>query len=150
MNLRLLMLFSVLMSLALMQTACGLKTGLVVYDDSAPLPELVSVSHTLSEHQLSLNIDMQGGSGAVAYQIDRAVIENNCKCIGNWLRYYESSASVKRKGLIRNIKRYAHTSYAFRLRAIDQLGRKSAWSDTIKVLAQAKESKIIESESHHE
>ncbi|MDX8388338.1 MAG: hypothetical protein R8M46_07385 [Ghiorsea sp.] len=112
-----------------------MKTGLVVYDDSAPLPVLTSLTHTLNDKQLSITVNIQGGSGSVAYQIDRALIEPECKCIGNWLRYYESSASMNRQSLTRHFKRYAHRSHAYRVRVIDQLGRVTGWSKIIKVVA---------------
>jgi len=119
----------------LLFAGCGQKTSLIVYDDSAPLPEISRLAHNISDDgTLSLRLDILGGSGAVAYQIDRAVIDPDCKCIGHWLRYYESSPSQQRLGLERHIKTNTNTAYAFRLRIEDSLSRRSEWSKVIKVL----------------
>ena len=126
----------VALAVLLFFSGCGLKTSLVVYDDSAPLPEISRLAHEISDGKLSLVIDIQGGGGAVAYQVDRAVIEPDCQCIGHWLRYYESSPSQQREGLERHIKTRADSSYAFRVRAEDSLNRRSGWSKVIKVLKQ--------------
>ena len=133
-SLRLNVLIAVLLALA----GCGLKTNLVVYDDSAPMPQMVNLSHQMHGDMLDLQLDIVGGSGTVFYQIDRAEVEPDCQCIGHWLRYYESSASTQRKGLVRHIKlRKSNVTYAFRLRVKDNLGRVSGWSQTLKVNVQA-------------
>ena len=116
--------------------ACGKKTALIVYDDSAPEPVLESVASSVSANVLSLSLDMSGGGGAVSYQIDRAEVDPSCQCINNWLRFYESSASSQRSGLKRRVKlSYPDKIYAFRVRVVDSLGRKSAWSKVIKAKA---------------
>ncbi len=122
----------------LLLTHCGLKTDLVVYDDSAPKPQLSHLSYQVSGQVLQLALGIAGGSGAVLYQVDRAMVDPECQCIGNWLRYYESSPSQQRSGLKRNVRlRYPDKIYAFRVRAVDSLGRKSAWSQVIKVKAES-------------
>ncbi len=127
---------SFLLLFMLLLANCGLKTNLIVYDDSAPEPELVKVSSLVDGDMLSLNLDMQGGVGAVLYQIDRAEVVPDCQCINKWLRFYESSASTQRSGLKRHIKlRQSEITYAFRVRAVDSLGRKSAWSKVFKARA---------------
>jgi len=120
----------------LLFTSCGLKTDLVVYDDSAAEPQLASVSYQVVGQVLQLQLNIVGGSGMVLYQIDRTEVEPGCQCIGNWLRYYESSLSTQRMDLKRNIKlRHPEKTYAFRVRVKDELGRKSAWSKVFKVKA---------------
>jgi len=120
----------------LLLSSCGLKTDLVVYDDSAAEPQLARVSYQVVGSVLQLQLNIVGGSGMVLYQIDRAEVEPNCQCIGNWLRYYESSLSTQRMDLKRNIKlRNPQKTYAFRVRVKDELGRKSAWSKVFKVKA---------------
>ncbi|MDQ6989429.1 MAG: hypothetical protein Q9M19_06060 [Mariprofundaceae bacterium] len=118
--------------LLLLVSGCGLKTGLVVYDDSAPLPSISQLSYQQDDAKITFSLDIKGGSGAVLYQIDRAEIEADCKCVGDWLRYYESSSSEQRLVLQRHIKLRTKQNYAFRLRVVDSLGRKSAWSKVIK------------------
>ncbi|MDX8384357.1 MAG: hypothetical protein R8M45_09765 [Ghiorsea sp.] len=120
-----------LLALILLVTGCGLKTDVVAYDD-APMPSISQLAHQQRDMEISFELDIQGGSGAVVYQIDRAVIEADCKCIGGWLRYYESSPSNKRLGLQRHIKLRPQKHYAFRLRAMDSLGRKSVWGNIIR------------------
>ena len=119
---------------------CGLKTNLVVYDDSAPMPQIANLSYQVHGDMLDLALDIAGGSGAVFYQIDRTEVEPDCQCIGHWLRYYESSASTQRQGLVRHIKlRKSNVVYAFRLRVKDSLGRVSGWSQILKASAEKKE-----------
>jgi len=103
-----------------------------VYDDSAPLPTIAKLSHQQNEHSMTFHLSIEGGSSAVVYQIDRAEINADCKCIGNWLRYYESSPSMQRLDLTRHTRLRSDKLYAFRLRVQDSLGRTSAWSNTIK------------------
>jgi len=111
---------------------CGLKTNLVVYDDSAPLPEIAQLSSQMTPKALTIQLDIRGGSGLVFYEVDRTEIEPNCKCIGHWLRYYVSSPSAQRQGLQRHMKLRQGTIYAYRVRVGDALGRKSVWSKAIK------------------
>jgi hypothetical protein len=83
-----------------------------------------------------LNVGIEGGSGAVFYQVDRAEVDPSCNCIANWLRYYESSPSSQRTHLQHHFKLLrADVVYAFRVRAVDSLGRKTAWSKVMKVEA---------------
>ena len=113
--------------------ACGKKTGLIVYDDSAPEPELTQVSFQTSATTFDLFLSIQGGSGAVLYEVDRAEVDPSCNCIADWLRYYESSASAQRTGLEHHFKlRWQGVVYAFRVRAVDSIGRKTAWSKVMK------------------
>ena len=129
----------------LVLAGCGLKTNLVVYDDSAPMPQIANLSYQVHDDKLDLQLDITGGSGTVFYQIDRTEVEPNCQCIGNWLRYYESSASTQRKGLVRHIKlRKSNVVYAFRLRVKDQLGRVSGWSQILKVSVQGNVQKNVQ------
>jgi len=113
--------------------ACGKKTSLIVYDDSAPEPELGQVSAQTSNQKFHLNLTIQGGSGAVLYQVDRAEVDPSCQCIAGWLRYYESSPSMQRNHLQHHFKlQKTDVTYAFRVRAVDNLGRKTAWSKVMK------------------
>ncbi len=134
----------------LLLTGCGLKTGLVVYDDSAPMPELSHLNYQLTKENITLSLTIQGGSGAVLYQIDRAVIEQDCKCVGNWLRYYESSPTTTGQLLQRSMKLHPELFYAFRVRVMDSLGRKSGWSRTIRTDAPPVETKNTEHEKTNE
>jgi hypothetical protein len=116
--------------------ACGKKTGLVVYDDSAPEPKLTRVFSSADAQSFHLNVDIEGGSGAVLYQVDRAEVDPSCHCIAQWLRYYESTPSMQHKGLAHHFKiRKQGITYAFRVRAVDSLGRKTAWSKVMKAEA---------------
>ncbi len=126
--------YSALLACAL--SACGLKTDLVVYDD-VPMPTITHVSHQVRGDVLQLRVDIQGGSGAVSYQIDRAQVQPDCQCVSGWFRYYASSPSNRRQGLAHNIRlRHKDKVYAFRVRAKDSLGRVSAWSKILKVKAE--------------
>ena len=129
----------VIVVLLVLLASCGKKTGLIVYDDSAPEPELTQVSFQTSATTFDLFLSIQGGSGAVWYEVDRAEIDPSCNCIAGWLRYYESSPSAQRSGLEHHFKlRMQGMVYAFRVRAVDSIGRKTAWS------------KVMKTEAHHE
>lgn len=106
----------------------------MVYDDSALLPKISRVSHQILADRLLINLDVEGGNSEVLYQIDRSEIDPSCQCFTQWLRYYESSPSQQRLGLKRNIKLRTDMAYAYRLRVVDNLGRKSAWSKVITTL----------------
>ncbi len=110
----------------------------MVYDDSAPLPKIAKLSHHILGDRLLLDLDVEGGSSEIMYQIDRSEIDPACQCFAQWLRYYESSPSKQRLGLKRNIKLRTDMAYAYRLRVVDNLGRKSAWSKVITSLATSK------------
>jgi len=109
--------------------ACGKKTDLIAYDDSAPEPVLVDVSSSSDTQTFHLKLDVSGGSHLLLYQVDRAEVDPGCQCIAGWLRYYESSLSAQRTGLQHHFKlQRADITYAFRVRVVDSLGRKTAWS----------------------
>ncbi|MDQ6979904.1 MAG: hypothetical protein Q9M46_00340 [Ghiorsea sp.] len=128
-----------LLAVLLVLAGCGLKTNLVVYDDSAPMPQIANLSYQVHGDKLELALDIAGGSGTVLYQIDRTEVEPDCQCIGHWLRYYESTADTQRKGLVHHIKlRQSNVVYAFRLRVKDSLGRVSGWSQVLKASAEKK------------
>ncbi|OIQ01092.1 MAG: hypothetical protein AUK35_00580 [Zetaproteobacteria bacterium CG2_30_46_52] len=116
----------------LLLASCGLKTNLIVFDHSVPLPELSALTFVYEKDMLALDISISGGGGAVAYQIDRAEIDPNCACLGNWLRYYESSPNAQREHLQRKLKLRADKDFAFRVRVSDALGRLSPWSKVIR------------------
>ncbi|MCF6208369.1 MAG: hypothetical protein L3J61_03125 [Ghiorsea sp.] len=130
---------NLLLAVLLVLAGCGLKTNLVVYDDSAPMPQIANLSYQVHGDMLDLVLDITGGSGTVLYQIDRTEVEPDCQCIGHWLRYYESSPSTQRQGLVRHIKLRKPVVYAFRLRVKDSLGRVSGWSQILKASAEKKE-----------
>ncbi len=103
-----------------------------MYDDAIAPPSMHQLTYQQSEKKMLFSFDIQDGSGAVIYHIDRAEIKADCKCIGHWLRYYVSSASVQRLALKRYATLRPDKKYAFRLRVKDSLGRVSAWSKVIK------------------
>lgn len=107
-----------------------------MYDDSISEPQLTQVSSSVDTNTFHLNLGIEDGSGAVFYQVDRAEIDPSCNCIANWLRYFESSPSSQRSNLQHHFKlQRADVAYAFRVRAVDSLGRKTAWSKVMKVEA---------------
>jgi len=113
--------------------ACGKKTGLIVYDDSTPEPVLTGVSSSSDVEMFHLTLSVQGGSDLILYQVDRAEVDPSCQCISQWLRYYESSPSAKRTNLQHHFKlQRADVAYAYRVRAVDSIGRTTAWSKPMK------------------
>ncbi|MDQ7004547.1 MAG: hypothetical protein Q9N67_06390 [Ghiorsea sp.] len=132
---RLMRLFA--LALIFLLAGCGLKTGLIVYDDLSPEPQLASISHQVIGNAVQIQLSIIGGSDTVVYQIDRAKVDPDCKCVNDWLRYYESSPSTQRHDLKRNIKlQHVDETYAFRVRVMDSLGRKSDWSKVFQVKAE--------------
>lgn len=120
--------------------SCGLKTDLVLVDDAASLPEIANLVITQDNNLLLMKFDIDGGSGAVAYHIDRAELDPTCKCPAKWLRFYESSPGVQRENLQRKLKLREDKAWVFRIRSADALGRKSVWSKAFGVdMTQQKE-----------
>ena len=117
----------------LLLSACGLKTDLIVYDDTMMAPKLELVSHAVEGERLTVYLNILEGCNAVFYQVDRAEVDPNCKCLGLWRRYYQSTPSEQRTGLKRVIKLRQDKEHAYRIRAVDSLGRTSDWSPTIRV-----------------
>ena len=128
--------YVLLVVLLALLAGCGKKTDLIAYDDSAPEPVLVAVSSSSDTQTFHLKLDVSGGSDLVLYQVDRAEVDPSCQCIAGWLRYYESSLSAQRLGLQHHFKlQRADIKYAFRVRVVDSLGRKTAWSKTMQTKA---------------
>jgi len=120
---------------AIALSACGRKEPPQAIADGAP-PTLVAVEHVVAGNSLKLDIKMSGGSRGIGYQIDRAEIDPHCNCPGIWRRHYEElpqAANFKRPSIpqLINLKSFK-TGFAFRVRAVDALGRFSEWSPTIR------------------
>ena len=126
---------------ALVIAGCGRKEPPQPVADSAP-PAIVSIEHIIAGNSLKLEITLSGGSGGIGYQIDRAEIDPYCKCPGEWRRYVEEVPSPKNfdKSSLQHLinLRSSDVAFAFRVRAVDILGRFSEWSAPIR--AQAEES----------
>lgn len=125
---------SVFLCIALVLVACGRKEPPQLIAENPP-PEIASLKHEIVTNNLAFDIRLEGGSEGVGYQIDRAEIDPHCNCPGFWRRYFEQPPSLKVAG--ENMRklvslRGGRVEYAFRLRAVDGLGRLSAWSKTIR------------------
>ncbi|MFQ5355914.1 MAG: hypothetical protein ACE5DY_05415 [Mariprofundaceae bacterium] len=125
---------SVFLCIALVLVACGRKEPPQLTAETPP-PEIASLKHEIVTNNLAFDIRLEGGSEGVGYQIDRAEIDPHCNCPGFWRRYFEQPPSLKVAG--ENMRklvslRGGRVEYAFRLRAVDGLGRLSAWSKTIR------------------
>ncbi len=120
---------------ALILSACGRK--------EAPQPEAVktmpviaqlNVDHT--EEVVRLRLRLEGGRGAIGYQLDRAELDPYCKCPDMWRRYYElpPSPNNRDKELVKVIRtEAADRRYLYRLRAVDSEGHLGHWSKVIQV-----------------
>lgn len=124
--------------LALVLTGCGRKEVPQPVTHKAP-PVITAISHEVGGNSLKIKLKMSGGSYGIGYQIDRAEIDPYCKCPGFWRRYLEKSPDPKNfnKGQFSQliILTSPDMEYAFRVRAIDALGRFSEWSRIIRVKA---------------
>jgi len=129
-----------LMIAGIVLTACGRKEPPQPVAENAP-PAIVSIESVIAGNSLKLDITLSGGKGGIGYQIDRAEIDPYCKCPGFWRRYYEevpNSKNFERASMPQLINlRGGDFEYAFRVRAVDILGRFSEWSKPIRARAEA-------------
>jgi len=120
----------------LILTGCGRKEMPQPVTSEEP-PSIVSISHEVAGNSLKIELQLAGGSYGIGYQIDRAEIDPYCKCPGFWRRYLEEApnpANFDKPRLSQLISiKSLDTEYAFRVRAIDALGRFSEWSQIIRV-----------------
>ena len=123
-----------ILSLLLAFSACGRKEApQPVVEDMGP-PEIVALSHQQNGNIISLDFTLQGGKGGIGYQIERAEMDPYCKCPGMWRMYFEQPTLASQQG-----KAMSHllplkkidVEFAFRIRAVDAIGRLSPWSETI-------------------
>jgi len=124
---------------ALTLSGCGRKEPPQPVASDAP-PAIVKVSHTLEGNIVRITIESSGGSGGIGFQMDRAEIDPYCNCPGFWRRYHEQTPRAENFGnplsqlvTLKSLEK----EYAFRVRAIDALGRFSEWSKVIRVRAEA-------------
>ena len=114
---------------------CGRKEPPVPMSSSAP-PSIVSMTHDVHVNTLELELVLTGGGeGGVGYQIDRAPIDPYCNCPGFWRRYREVPAQPALVGVNTKVLidlRGGTIAYAFRIRAVDSLGRLGPWSEIIR------------------
>jgi hypothetical protein len=123
-----------MLTIALILAGCGRKEPPVPMAVSAP-PAIVSMSHDVHVNTLELDLVLTGGGeGGVGYQIDRAPIDPYCKCPGFWRRYLEVPAQPSLVGTKTKVLidlRGGTIAYAFRIRAVDAIGRLGPWSKII-------------------
>lgn len=124
-------------------TGCGRKEPPVPMAETAP-PRIVSIKHDI--HLNVLEVDMlldSGDPNGVGYQIDRAPIDPYCNCVGFWRRYRSEQPRASWLGakvkVMLNLGGGTYT-YAFRIRAVDALGRLGSWSKVIRARSQLKAS----------
>jgi len=130
----------ILAMLAITATGCGRKEAPQPVVNEAP-PAIAEISHELNGNGLQIKMKLTGGSHGIGYQIDRAEIDPYCKCPGFWRRYYEElpdPRNFNKPHLSQLIILKTDREYAFRIRAIDALGRFSEWSKIIRVRAEEK------------
>ncbi len=124
---------------ALLFSGCGRKEPPQPIVNDAP-PSITEISHSISGNTLQVDLKLAGGSYGIGIQIDRAEIDPHCDCPGFWRRYAESSPKAKnfdKPVLTKFINlRGGELEYAFRIRAIDVLGRFGEWSETIRARSQ--------------
>ena len=124
---------------ALVLSGCGRKEPPQPVTSNAP-PAIVKVSHELEGNIVRITIESSGGSDGIGFQMDRAEIDPYCNCPSFWRRYYEQTPRAENFGnplsqlvTLKDLEK----EYAFRVRAIDALGRFSEWSKVIRVRAEA-------------
>ena len=123
----------------LVLTGCGRKEPPQPIVNDAP-PSITEISHSISGNTLKIELKLAGGSYGIGIQVDRAEIDPHCNCPGFWRRYVESSPRAKNyeaPSLTKFINlRGGDLEYAFRIRAVDALGRFGEWSKTIRARSQ--------------
>lgn len=129
---------AMILVLALALSGCGRKEAPQPVAEQAP-PAITAISHTMAGNLLKIEMKISGGSYGLGYQIDRAEIDPYCKCPGFWRRYQEqqpTKENLDKENFSELIPlRVLDVEYAFRVRAIDALGRFSEWSQVIRAKA---------------
>jgi len=124
---------------ALSLTSCGRKEPPQPVVSDSP-PQITEIKHSVSGNSLRIDLKLAGGSYGIGFQVDRAEIDPHCDCPSFWRRYTEAAPKAKNyelPGLSKLINlRGGDMEYAFRVRAIDALGRFSEWSKTIRARSQ--------------
>jgi hypothetical protein len=123
---------------ALVLSGCGRKEPPQPVTSNAP-PAIVEISHIVEGNILRISMELSGGSDGIGFQVDQAEIDPYCNCPGFWRRYREKSPHPQNfdKPLSQLITlKSLEKEYAFRVRAIDALGRLSEWSKVIRVRAE--------------
>jgi hypothetical protein len=115
---------------AFVLVGCGRKEPPQVMAD-APAPKIVSFKHSVESNALYLTMKISGGAYGVGYQVDRSEIDPSCKCPSFWRRHYEEVPTKKNLGneLSKVIWLRQEKEFAFRVRAIDALGRFTEWTN---------------------
>jgi len=124
---------------SLVLSGCGRKEPPQPVVNDSP-PKITEISHLISGNSLRIDLKLEGGSYGIGFQIDRAEIDPHCNCPSFWRRYAEAAPKAKNyesPGLSKLINlRDGDVEYAFRVRAIDALGRFSEWSKIIRARSQ--------------
>lgn len=123
---------------AFVLSGCGRKEAPRPVADTPP-PAIAAISHEVIGKTLKIELQLSGGSQGIGYQIDRAEIDPYCKCPGFWRRFDEEApreANLDKGSFSKLIVlKTPNTEYAFRVRAIDAIGRFSEWSRIFRVKA---------------
>ncbi len=94
-------------------------------------PQLTHLDHSIDLNSLILHIKLSGTAHGVGYQVDRSEFDPYCKCPSFWRRYFERTPMPNQTGKMLtkliNVGQ-GQKAYFFRVRAIDSIGRFSAWS----------------------
>ena len=119
--------------MALMLGGCGRKEPPVPIANTAP-PAIVSMTQHIHPNTLEIDMVLSGGDpGGVGYQIDRAPIDPYCNCVGFWRRHRVGQARPDRVGAKTQVLLGLHGGkFAFRIRAVDSMGRLGPWSKVIR------------------
>jgi predicted small lipoprotein YifL len=132
---------AVVIGMALALAGCGRKEPPVPVADTAP-PAIASLTHAVHVNALEIDMVLTAGDPAgVGYELDRAPIDPYCHCVGFWRRYRVAQVRPERVGAKTKVLldlRSGKLEYAFRVRAVDSLGRLGPWSKVIRARSQLK------------
>ncbi len=127
----------IVMLAALAIAGCGRKEMPIA--DAGKPPVIVNFQHTVSGNILKLTFRIEGGSGPVGYQIDRAELDPVCHCRGPWRRFFEQPAipGQKDKTLNKNLNLFtSDRTFFYRIRPVDAFGNLGAWSEVVRATSE--------------
>jgi len=116
-----------------MVVGCGRKEPPQAWiDKGQPRIDALKVTNAISSKRVTLTL--AGGEGGLGYQVERSELDPYCQCPSTWTPFAELPPARRNEGTPLDrmlVFEIGGHYYAYRIRAIDALGRLGKWSKTL-------------------